>query len=229
MKRGGYGALLAAAVVTVAGAGCKQPIYSVLTDLPAPPGALGPPARTVQAPAGTKRPSAIEPKIVPVVTVPVGWIPSVREQRWRHIVIHHSATDRGSAASFDKMHRERNHWDEMGYHFVIDNGRGGPDGIVEVGSRWHKQKWGAHCGQTPNNEYNDYGIGICLVGNFQERMPSARQLASLKKLVRFLAERYGIAAANIIGHTDAPNARTACPGRKFHAYLMGRFRRELRQ
>ncbi|MCK4602755.1 MAG: hypothetical protein KAU28_09835, partial [Phycisphaerae bacterium] len=51
---------------------------------------------------------------------------------WRYIVIHHSATARGNAAVFDKSHRRRG-YDELGYHFVIDNGAGGPDGNVEVG------------------------------------------------------------------------------------------------
>ena len=50
MRRGGHWALLAAVVITAAGAGCKQPTYSVLTDLPAPPRTLGPPTRTLQAP-----------------------------------------------------------------------------------------------------------------------------------------------------------------------------------
>ena len=48
---------------------------------------------------------------------------------WRYIVIHHSATASGNAAEFDREHRARG-WDGLGYHFVIDNGVGGPDGRV---------------------------------------------------------------------------------------------------
>jgi len=129
-------------------------------------------------------------------------------------VIHHSATARGNAASFDQSHRARG-WDELGYHFVIDNGDGGPDGRVEVGSRWTKQKWGAHTGGTPNNEYNNHGIGICLVGEFSDQMPSRAQIAALERLVRTLASKYKIDPDNIIGHRDGPNAATSCPGAVF--------------
>src|SRR5687768_8035868 len=60
--------------------------------------------------------------------VPSNWIPSAPARRWNWIVIHHSATDNGSATSFDRSHRARG-WDGMGYDFVIDNGRGAQDGL----------------------------------------------------------------------------------------------------
>ena len=156
---------------------------------------------------------------------PVGGDPWAvgRPRSWRYIVIHHSATDNGNADEFDVMHRKRG-WDELGYHFVIDNGRGGPDGRVEVGGRWKRQKTGAHTGGTPGNEYNEYGIGICLVGDFRSHMPSAAQLASLRELVVYLVERYHIAPGNIIGHCDAPGANTQCPGGRLHRYVMDSLR-----
>lgn len=144
-------------------------------------------------------------------------------RKWRYIVIHHSATDRGNAAVFGRAHRKRG-WDELGYHFVIDNGKGGPDGRVETGSRWVTQKWGAHCGGTPGNEYNSHGIGICLVGRFDRSLPSPAQLAALDKLVTELAETYHIPARNIISHRDAPHARTACPGDALHSYIQAHLR-----
>ena len=145
---------------------------------------------------------------------------------WRYIVIHHSATDSGSAAELDKAHRRRG-WDEMGYHFVITNGQGANNGYVEVGSRWKKQKWGAHCGGTPANEYNEHGIGICLIGDFTSRMPSDAQLASLKELMLYLMYNYRISPANVISHCDAPLAHTACPGELFHKYLVNNLHGEL--
>ena len=147
---------------------------------------------------------------------------------WRHIVIHHSAVNGGNAVTFDASHRRRG-WDELGYHFVIDNGCGGPDGRIEVGSRWRKQKWGAHCGGTPNNEYNNHGIGICLVGDFSETLPSAAQLASLRRLAEYLIQTYDVAIEDVIGHCDAPNTATACPGAALHAYIHGQFRDDLRR
>ncbi len=149
-------------------------------------------------------------------------------RRWRWIVVHHSATQRGSAATFDRAHRRRG-WDELGYHFVIDNGLGGPDGRVEVGSRWRSQKWGAHTGGTPDNAYNEYGIGICLVGDFTRRMPTRRQLASLDRLTAFLISRYRLTPGDVLGHRDAPNATTTCPGNRLHAYVHGPMARRVRR
>ena len=141
------------------------------------------------------------------------WEPNGVERSWRWIVIHHSASDTGSAAAFDAWHRNGRHWDELGYHFVIGNGGGSGNGAVEVGSRWPKQKWGAHCRVGDCEEYNYFGIGICLVGNFDKCRPSERQMASLARLVEYLADRYHIDEAHIIGHGQVGDTR--CPGRCF--------------
>ena len=131
-------------------------------------------------------------------------------REWHHIVIHHSASAIGSAAIFDKAHRERG-WDGLGYHFVIGNGSASGDGAVEVGYRWARQIQGAHAG---NAEYNQHGIGICLVGDFQNGgTPSPAQMASLRRLVRFLQVKTGIPTSEVIGHGNVPGKSTECPGR----------------
>jgi hypothetical protein len=149
----------------------------------------------------------------PAVPHEVAWEPAAAERPWRWIVIHHSATDTGSAAAFDAWHRNGRHWDELGYHFVIGNGGGTSDGLVEVGSRWPKQKYGAHCRVGDNEEYNYFGIGICLVGDFEKRRPTEAQMASLARLVGYLADRYHIDERHIIGHSTVDDTR--CPGRNF--------------
>jgi hypothetical protein len=126
-------------------------------------------------------------------------------------VIHHSATNAGGAASFDRYHREVNGWEELGYHFVIGNGTQTPDGYVEVGSRWHKQKHGAHC-KSPGNYYNTHGIGICLVGDFTRTGPSRAQMASLHRLLHYLRTEARIAPSAIVSHGEI-NHKTQCPGR----------------
>jgi N-acetyl-anhydromuramyl-L-alanine amidase AmpD len=141
------------------------------------------------------------------------WEPQAPERPWRWIVVHHSASDTGSAAAFDAYHRNGRHWDELGYHFVIGNGGGSGDGLVEVGPRWPKQKWGAHCRVGDNEEYNYFGIGICLVGNFDKHRPTEPQMASLARLVDYLAARYHIDDAHIIGHGTVDDTR--CPGQCF--------------
>ena len=149
--------------------------------------------------------------------IPANWLPpSQLEKKWVAVVIHHSATEYGNAAIFDKWHRERNHWEGVGYDFVIGNGIDSGDGQVEVTFRWRKQIPGAHCGGTANNWANKDGIGICLVGNFDRTVPTKRQMESLLKLVRFLQKRYGIPKSRIYGHKYTPGARvTDCPGDRF--------------
>lgn len=149
--------------------------------------------------------------------IPMGWLPpSHLEKKWVAIVIHHSATETGNAAIFDKLHREQNHWLGIGYDFVIGNGTDSGDGQIEVTFRWRKQIPGAHCGGTANNWANRDGIGICLVGDFSRTVPTARQTRSLLRLIRFLQKRYGIPKWRIYGHKATPGARvTDCPGKRF--------------
>lgn len=139
---------------------------------------------------------------------PRAWIPHVRPHAWKYIVIHHSATAVGSATSFDRAHRQKG-WDELGYHFVVGNGTYSADGLVEVGGRWTSQKIGAHAGVR---RYNEDGIGICLVGDFQSGHPTSAQLRSLATLTAHLMKTYRIPAAQVIGHGQIPAKHTNCPG-----------------
>jgi len=162
--------------------------------------------------------SESRPKPEPVrIDYPRDWLPPANvEKNWKAIVIHHSATETGNASIFDRMHREENHWDGVGYDFVIGNGTNSGDGRIEVTFRWRRQIAGAHCGGTPNNWANEDAVGICLVGNFNYSRPTAKQMQSLLKLVSFLQTRYGIPPEQIYSHSNTPGARvTECPGRLF--------------
>jgi hypothetical protein len=140
------------------------------------------------------------------------WVPPVPERKWRYILIHHSASPTGSAAMFDRAHRERG-WNELGYDFVIGNGSLTGDGQVEIGPRWTKQVTGAHAGVRDHPEFNEFGVGICLVGNFDLGRPSAAQMQSLVSLVRWLMHRYDIPKTRVLGHGMLKP--TDCPGKEF--------------
>lgn len=148
--------------------------------------------------------------------VPRYWQPPWQaERKWTAIVIHHSGTESGNAAIFDKWHKEGNHWEGVGYDFVIGNGTDSGDGQVEVTFRWRQQRTGAHC-KTPSNWANEEAVGICLVGNFNHGVPTTRQMQSLVGLVRFLQSRYRISRSRVYGHNSTPGAgATDCPGRNF--------------
>jgi N-acetylmuramoyl-L-alanine amidase len=136
---------------------------------------------------------------------------------WRYIVIHHSGTDRGGAKAFNNAHLARGWENGLGYDFVIGNGTDTRDGQIEVGDRWRRQIQGAHAGVAL---YNEYGIGICLVGDFERYRPTARQLAALAELVNYLAQTYNVPRKNILRHSDVKD--TKCPGRYFPFQAMFR-------
>jgi N-acetyl-anhydromuramyl-L-alanine amidase AmpD len=141
----------------------------------------------------------------------IGAEPPLRD--WKFIVIHHSATTNGSAEAFDEQHRARGMVNGLAYHFVIDNGTDGTtDGAVETGTRWTKQLPGGHCRQ---NNINEHGIGICLVGDFSKSRPTEKQLDALESLVRQLQEQFDIAADQILGHGEIIGEFSECPGKEF--------------
>lgn len=161
-------------------------------------------------------------------------------QRWTAIVIHHSGSPAGDAASI-----ERRHFDAglagLGYHFVVGNGQGLDDGQVVVGYRWERQLPGAHVARWTRAQVdpalawtapsasvpdadalNQHAIAICLVGNGERRSFTERQLRETVALVRALQAELGIRSEAIYLHSDV--APVVGPGRFFP---IGDFRRQL--
>ncbi len=141
-----------------------------------------------------------------------GWQPRVRNKKWSYIIIHHGGKHNGSAAIYHRYHRDVKRWRGLGYHFVIGNGTGSKDGQVEIGFRWPGQERGAHVGGK-----NNIGkIGICLVGDFDFGKPTAAQMRSLHKLLKFLQIRFQVPASRVKGHHEvARPGYTHCPGKHF--------------
>jgi LysM repeat protein len=139
---------------------------------------------------------------------------AIRVRRgWTHIVLHHTATPNGNVKDMDRYHREhRRMTNGLGYHFVIGNGRGMPDGEIAVGPRWTGQLNGGHLASEAQNRYS---IGICLVGNFDQTRPTGRQMESLHALVRYLQRRCNIRTSNVTTHARINVRPTRCPGENF--------------
>lgn len=114
------------------------------------------------------------------------------------IILHHAASTNCTADDIDRWHKG-NDWTCIGYHFFVNK-----KGEVYRGRK--EDTVGAHAG---NN--NSDSIGICAEGNFEnETMPEA-QKQSLKELVAYLKNKYGI--SKVQRHKDV-NA-TACPGKNY--------------
>ncbi len=141
---------------------------------------------------------------------------------WKYIVIHHSATETGNAAIFDKAHRRRGMKNGLAYHFVIDNGTGKRrDGQIETGSRWKRQIEGGHVRQR---WLNIQGIGICVVGNLNEKCMTEKQYWSLVWLTKHLMKKYNIPQDKVLFHGKIKGESTECPGKKFP---YARFRKDI--
>jgi N-acetyl-anhydromuramyl-L-alanine amidase AmpD len=141
--------------------------------------------------------------------------PNKADRPWQYIVLHHSANPEGSYDQIDGEHRKVLGYDGCGYHFVIGNGTGSEDGRIEVAQRWVNQKHGVHCRNAKNAAVDEYGIGICLVGDLDKQAPTPRQVAAAKALVAYLAARYRIASDRVETHTHIAATPTVCPGRYF--------------
>jgi hypothetical protein len=143
------------------------------------------------------------------------WPTDEPRKPWKYIVLHHTATGRGSVESIHETHlknkdKNGNPWQGIGYHFVIGNGDGMGDGEIEPTFRWRQQLAGAHAGV---NDYNQQGVGVVLVGDFEQHHPTAAQLQAVKRLVGALSRDFGIPADRVIGHGDVK--ATECPGQNF--------------
>lgn len=137
--------------------------------------------------------------------------------RPRHIILHHSLTKDGSTVSWVNIrnyHTKTLGWRDIGYHFGIE--RVGDGYEIFVGRTLDET--GAHC-----RGMNQKSIGICFVGNFDEREVPPLQWHEGVRLVRSLMNTFNIPMHSIFGHKDFAGHKS-CPGKSFS---LADFRQEL--
>ena len=147
-------------------------------------------------------------------------------ERWKYIVIHHSAGAYGDIDFLRKVHKERQSKDPIDaipYHYIIGNGNGLKEGEIASGWRQKHDVWGAHV-SFRNVDYDLRGIGICLIGDHEVNPVSEPQYNALIALTKRLMNRYGIAVDNVVGHGSIKGESTKCPGKLFP---MTRFKQDL--
>ena len=138
---------------------------------------------------------------------------SARNGRWKRIVIHHSATPVDDPLNMHRVHKARGMKNGLAYHFVISNGsRKAYDGEVYIGERWKKQLDGGHMKKLSDNKTS---IGICLIGNFELRAPTAKQMKSLEGLCEHLLRQCRLSSSNVTTHKVLHPNHTVCPGKFF--------------
>ena len=113
------------------------------------------------------------------------------------IVIHHSATQTGDPWTFARHHISRGH-PGIAYHEVIM-----PDGMRYKTNHDSTVSW-----HTQN--FNESSIGICLVGNFSEGVPTPAQRRALADSLILYGSSYRIRPQRLYGHRE--QFGTQCPG-----------------
>lgn len=140
-----------------------------------------------------------------------------------NIIVHCSDSLWGCAREIRKWHMDKG-WADIGYHFVILNGRPtfgheknniviqALDGSVECGRYLDDDKFisdveiGAH-----TLGFNDHSIGVCLIGHHEF---SPRQILSLDNILGDLMMLYSIPSSSVLGHYETKNGKDqgkTCP------------------
>jgi len=141
---------------------------------------------------------------------------------WKNIIVHHSASDWGTARVIDGWHKQRG-WSGIGYHFVILNGFTNYEdrkrdrcmhsliGSIETGRPINldpfisQSEVGAHA-----LGFNKNSIGICLI--HRDGAYHANMYTSLIELLDELVHKFGIDPVNIKGHYEVDAKKPHCPG-----------------
>lgn len=107
--------------------------------------------------------------------------------------------------NYQDFHMDKRGWNDIGYNFVV-----GEDGNIYEGRGWDTM--GAH---APT--YNSRSVGICVIGDFSNRLPNEAALNAVKDLIQCgvstnkLKEGY-----KLIGHRQSAASSTKCPGDAFY-------------
>jgi hypothetical protein len=142
-----------------------------------------------------------------------------------NIVIHNSVTNGGDVEFMRDIHLRLGYRD-VGYHRIVCNGKphgdwpAGKDGEVQKGRKldddsvFEEDEVGAHA-----RGFNRESIGICVIGNFEETMPTPKQIKALIALCTHLCRQFELKADAIIGHRDVKDNSTNCPGKYLYSLL----------
>lgn len=131
------------------------------------------------------------------------------QSKWKFIVIHHTASDKGSLESIRTIHMRDRNWPDIAYHFIINNGTHGTQmGQIEASNLWFK---GYGNFATLDSDINEKSIAIALVGNFEKNKVKPRQWLALVNLVVRLTVEHQIPITHIKGHRQISSS--VCPGK----------------
>ncbi|XP_045468915.1 peptidoglycan-recognition protein LB isoform X3 [Harmonia axyridis] len=125
-----------------------------------------------------------------------------------YVIIHHSYQPAAcytpkacikAMQSMQRFHQDDRGWNDIGYSFGV-----GGDNRAYTGRGWSAV--GAH---SPH--YNNRSIGICVIGDWTEKLPPTSQLQTIKELIDYGVQK-GMIQPNymLLGHRQVRD--TECPG-----------------
>lgn len=125
------------------------------------------------------------------------------------VVIHHSAVHTGckgeecvkAVRGYQNYHMDQQKWDDIGYNFLVS-----PEGEVFEGAGW-----GIMATHSP--PYNRRSVGICIIGNYMDAVPTQQSLKAVQDLIKEGVQTNEIKQNyRLIGHRQG--VATLCPGDK---------------
>ncbi|MGD2102974.1 MAG: N-acetylmuramoyl-L-alanine amidase, partial [Acidimicrobiia bacterium] len=127
------------------------------------------------------------------------------------LTVHHAGTQTGTTGpaqfrGWQNWHMDGQGWPDIAYHVIV-----GIDGTVYEG---RDPTYRGDTGTT----YDTTGHFLVVVeGDFNTEAPTEAQVESLKRVLAWAAEEYGVSPGTIAGHRDY--AATTCPGEHLHALI----------
>jgi len=136
-----------------------------------------------------------------------------------NIIVHCSASSWGDVRSIRQWHTDKG-WKDIGYHFVILNGRILPDlyldaldgatcpgRVLDEDGTLFGDEVGAHA-----LGYNATSIGVCLIGGETGDDFTVKQYQALRDLILNLCIHYRIDIEKTLGHYETPQSHgKTCP------------------
>lgn len=149
-----------------------------------------------------------------------GGVKLLKLETVNYIIIHHTERNNDFPLFIKIRHIFLRKWEDIGYHHLIGNTRPFTrDGKLYPGRKENFQ--GAHA-----FGYNCNSLSVCLIGNFDKKKPSKKQLQTLYSFLLNKITQYSIPIENILGHNELSNVTKSCPGKHLD---MDKIRKEIKQ
>jgi hypothetical protein len=122
-------------------------------------------------------------------------------QRWNEIEVFYSGTESGNAENLAGS-GELDSSARLDYHFVVCNGKGGHDGLIQTTEKWQNQT-SVVSGQRQDDGQDFYRrptdrtIYICVVADDETSYPTNFQITRTEELVGELCRRFKIRPESI--------------------------------